>query len=154
MANVDTGNTSIWLSPSTTHSSLQSIGTGTGQHLVDTDNVEGVDTDTEMERFLSGDLDQVPERRLLVHTPRYLPIVPKSKVPTPSSQDSVPSLDPAEFVTGTLTCWRKYGRPPKPRNSIVHTRWKPSGCREGTRRRSHAFGRDRRCESLGLGHHG
>lgn len=61
LADVDTGNGSVRLSPSTTHSSLKSIGTGARQHLVDTDDVERVSADTEMETFLSGDLDQVPE---------------------------------------------------------------------------------------------
>ena len=35
------------------------ISTGAGQHLVDTDDVEGVDTDTQMERVLSGGLGYV-----------------------------------------------------------------------------------------------
>jgi hypothetical protein len=43
-----------------------------------------------------------------------------------------------------LTCWRKYEQLPKPQSSIVRTRWRPSGHRGGTRRRSHAFGQDRR----------
>jgi hypothetical protein len=60
LTNVDTGNSSVWLTPSTTHSSLQSIGTGARQHLVDTDDVVWVSADTEMETFLSGNLDQVP----------------------------------------------------------------------------------------------
>jgi hypothetical protein len=59
LTNVDTGNSSVGLAPSTTHSSLQSIGTSTRQHLVDSDDVVGMGTDTEMETFLSGNLDQV-----------------------------------------------------------------------------------------------
>lgn len=61
LANVDTGNRSVRLSPGTTHTSLQSIGTGTRQHLVDTDDVEWVDTDTQMEGLLSAGLDHVPD---------------------------------------------------------------------------------------------
>ena len=38
---------------------MQSIGTSARQHLVDTDDVVGVDADTEMERFLSTVLDEV-----------------------------------------------------------------------------------------------
>ena len=60
LTNIDTGNSSVGLTPSTTHSSLQSIGTGARQHLVDTDDMVRVGADTEMETFLSGDLDQVP----------------------------------------------------------------------------------------------
>jgi hypothetical protein len=60
LTNVDTGDSSVWLSPSTTHSSLQSIGTSARQHLVDTDDMVWVGTDTEMETFLSSDLDEVP----------------------------------------------------------------------------------------------
>lgn len=59
LTNVDTGNSSVGLTPSTTHSSLQSIGTGAGQHLVDSDDMVRVGADTEMETFLSGNLDQV-----------------------------------------------------------------------------------------------
>ena len=59
LTNVDTGNSSVGLTPSTTHTSLQSIGTSARQHLVDTDDVEGVGTDTEVETFLSGVLDEV-----------------------------------------------------------------------------------------------
>lgn len=65
LTNVDTGYGSVWLSPSTTHSSLQSIGTGTRQHLVDTDDMVWVGTDTEMETFLSSDLDKVPRYSLV-----------------------------------------------------------------------------------------
>ncbi len=60
LTDVDTGNGSVWLSPSTSHTSLQSIGTSARQHLVDTDNVVWVSADTEMEGFLSGSLDHVP----------------------------------------------------------------------------------------------
>jgi hypothetical protein len=66
LTNVDTGNRSVGLTPSTTHSSLQSIGTGARQHLVDSDDVVWVSADTEMETFLSGDLDQVPINMLSV----------------------------------------------------------------------------------------
>jgi hypothetical protein len=59
LTNVDTGNCSIGLSPGTTHTSLQSIGTSAGQHLVDTDDVVRVGTDAKMETFLSTDLDKV-----------------------------------------------------------------------------------------------
>jgi hypothetical protein len=59
LADVDTGNETVGLSEGTTHSGLQSIGTGARQHLVDTDDVVGVDTDTEMETFLSSNLDEV-----------------------------------------------------------------------------------------------
>lgn len=59
LANVDTGNSSVGLAPSTTHTSLQSIGTGTRQHLVDTDDVEGVGANAQVERVLSAGLDHV-----------------------------------------------------------------------------------------------
>jgi len=59
LTNVDTGNSSIGLSPSTTHTSLKSIGSGARQHLVDTDDVVWVSADTEMEGFLSGGLNHV-----------------------------------------------------------------------------------------------
>lgn len=59
LADVDTGDSAVGLAPGTTHTSLQSIGTGTRQHLVDTDDVVRVGTDTEVEGFLSTDLDEV-----------------------------------------------------------------------------------------------
>jgi len=59
LADVDTGDGSVGLAPSTTHTSLQSIGTGAGQHLVDADDVVRVGTDTQVETFLSGVLDHV-----------------------------------------------------------------------------------------------
>jgi hypothetical protein len=42
LANIDTGDGAVGLSPGTTHTGLQPIRTGTGQHLVDADNVEWV----------------------------------------------------------------------------------------------------------------
>lgn len=59
LTNVDTSDKTVGLAESTTHTRLQSIGTSARQHLVDTDDVVGVDTDTEMERFLSSALDHV-----------------------------------------------------------------------------------------------
>jgi hypothetical protein len=59
LANVDTGDSAVGLTPGTTHTGLQSIGTGTRQHLVDTDNVEGVGADSEVETLFTGVLDEV-----------------------------------------------------------------------------------------------
>jgi hypothetical protein len=61
LTDVDTGDGTVWLTPGTTHTSLQSIGTSARQHLVDTDNVVWVGTDTKVETFLTGNLDEVPE---------------------------------------------------------------------------------------------
>ena len=57
LANVHASNGPVGLAPRTTHSSLQSIGTGTRQHLVDADNVVRVGADTEVETFFTGDFD-------------------------------------------------------------------------------------------------
>jgi len=59
LTDVDTGDSAVGLTPGTTHTSLQSIGTSTRQHLVDADDVVGVDADTEMERILSTGLDEI-----------------------------------------------------------------------------------------------
>ena len=59
LSDVDTSDKTVGLAESTTHTGLQSIGTSARQHLVDTDDVVGVDADTEMERFLSTVLDEV-----------------------------------------------------------------------------------------------
>ena len=59
LADVDTGDSAVGLAPGTTHTRLQSIGTGARQHLVDTDDMVGVGGDTEVETVLSGVLDHV-----------------------------------------------------------------------------------------------
>lgn len=59
LADVDTGDSAVGLTPSTTHTGLQSIGTSARQHLVDADDVVRVGADTQVETFLSGVLDQV-----------------------------------------------------------------------------------------------
>lgn len=60
LANVHTSHGAVGLTEGTTHTGLETIGSGARQHLVDTDDVEGVGTDTEVETFLTGDLDEVP----------------------------------------------------------------------------------------------
>ena len=57
LTNVDTSDGTVGLAPCSSHSSLQSIGTGTGQHLVDSDDVVRVSADAEMETFFTGNLD-------------------------------------------------------------------------------------------------
>lgn len=44
LTDVDTGNGAVGLTPSTTHTGLEPIRSGTRQHLVDTDDMEGVST--------------------------------------------------------------------------------------------------------------
>ena len=61
LADIHTGDETVGLTESTTHTSLETIGTSARQHLVDTDDVVGVRTDTKVETFLTGDLDEVPE---------------------------------------------------------------------------------------------
>ena len=61
LANVHTGDNTVGLTEGTTHTGLQTIGTSARQHLVDTDDVEGVRTDTQVETFLTGDLHKVPK---------------------------------------------------------------------------------------------
>lgn len=60
LANVHTSHGAVRLTVGTTHTSLETIGTGARQHLVDTDDVEGVGADTHVETILTGDLDEVP----------------------------------------------------------------------------------------------
>lgn len=59
LTNVDTGDGAVRLAESTTHTGLESIGSGARQHLVDTDDVVRVGAHAEMETFLSCDLDEV-----------------------------------------------------------------------------------------------
>jgi len=59
LADVDTGDSAVGLTPSTTHTGLQPISTSTTQHLVDTDNVEWVHTDAHVERILARCLGDI-----------------------------------------------------------------------------------------------
>jgi len=59
LADVDTGDGAVGFSPSTTHTGLKPISTGTGQHLVDSDDVEGMYSDPHVEGILSRSLGDV-----------------------------------------------------------------------------------------------
>jgi len=59
LTNVDTGGGRVRFTPGTTHTGLKTISTGTGQHLVDAEDVEGVETDTHMEGILAGHLGDI-----------------------------------------------------------------------------------------------
>jgi len=59
LADVDTGDGAVRLAPCTTHTSLEPIGSSTGQHLVDPYDMEGVHTDPQMERILARSLGDV-----------------------------------------------------------------------------------------------
>jgi len=59
LANVHAGDGSVGLSPGTSHTSLESISSSTGQHLVDADDMEGVDADTHVEGVFARGLGHV-----------------------------------------------------------------------------------------------
>ena len=59
LADVHTSDKTVGLAEGTTHTGLEPIGSGARQHLVDADDMVGVDADTQMETFLSGNLDEV-----------------------------------------------------------------------------------------------
>jgi hypothetical protein len=59
LANIDTSDSSVRLAPGTTHPSLQSIGTGTRQHLVDADDMVRMSPNAEVETFLASNLDEI-----------------------------------------------------------------------------------------------
>ena len=59
LANVDASYCAVRLAPGTTHSSLQSIGTCAGQHLIDSDDMVWVSSHSEVESFLSSDFDEI-----------------------------------------------------------------------------------------------
>jgi hypothetical protein len=59
LADVDTGDSAVRLTPGTTHTSLKPIGSGARQHLIDTNNVERVSTDPHVKPILSGNLDKI-----------------------------------------------------------------------------------------------
>jgi hypothetical protein len=56
LSDVNTGDEAIRLTEGTTHTSLETIGSGAGQHLVDTQDVEGVGAHTQMETILTAHL--------------------------------------------------------------------------------------------------
>lgn len=59
LANVDTSGETGGLTPRTTHTLLETIGTSTRQHFVDTQNVVGVHADAEMEGLTARHLGNV-----------------------------------------------------------------------------------------------
>lgn len=59
LANVDTGDHAVGLSPGASHSGLETIRAGARQHLVDTDDVVRVDADAHVERVLARGLGHV-----------------------------------------------------------------------------------------------
>jgi hypothetical protein len=59
LANVDTGDLTDGVTPGTTHTGRQPIGTGAREGLVGTDDVVGVGADPQVERVLAGGLDDV-----------------------------------------------------------------------------------------------
>jgi len=59
LTNAHTGNGALGLTESTTHSSLEPIGSGTGQHFVDADDMEGMQTHTDVEAILATGLHHV-----------------------------------------------------------------------------------------------
>jgi len=59
LADVHASDKTVGLAEGATHTGLEPIGSGARQHLVDTDDMVGVDADTEMETFLSSNLDEV-----------------------------------------------------------------------------------------------
>jgi len=58
-ADVDTGALAEGLSVGVAHTGLQSISAGAGEHLVDTDDVPGVDSDADVEPFLTSSSNHV-----------------------------------------------------------------------------------------------
>jgi len=59
LPDINTGDRSVGLSPSSAHTSLKPVRAGTGQHLVDTGDMVGVSTNSHMETILSASLDEV-----------------------------------------------------------------------------------------------
>jgi len=59
LANVDTGDGTVGFAPSTTHTGLETICTGAGQHLVDSNDVVRVYSDTHVEGIFSRGLCHV-----------------------------------------------------------------------------------------------
>ena len=63
LSDIDTSNKTLGLAKSTSHSGLEPISSGTRQHFVDTQNVERVNPDPDVELILGGVLDHVLQKR-------------------------------------------------------------------------------------------
>lgn len=59
LTNIDTSDCAVRLAPRSSHSSLKSISTGARQHLVDSDDMVWVGSDSEMETFFPSNLDEI-----------------------------------------------------------------------------------------------
>jgi len=59
LTDLDTGDKTLWFTVCTSHTSLESISSGTRQHLVDTHNMEGVASDSHVESILTAELGHV-----------------------------------------------------------------------------------------------
>jgi hypothetical protein len=91
LTNVDTSDPSDGVTPRTTHTGRQSIGTSARERLVGTDDVVRVGTNSEMERILSGGLDDVlvgANTRSLEGLGRDLLVLVRDKVDTVGSEES------------------------------------------------------------------
>lgn len=59
LSNGHTGTQSLWLAKGSTHACLKPISSSAGKHLVDTQDVEGMHPDPQVEGILSSILDHV-----------------------------------------------------------------------------------------------
>jgi len=59
LSNVNSSGNHGWLTESTSHTGLESISTSARKHLVNSDNVVWVSSDSQVEEILTGDLDHV-----------------------------------------------------------------------------------------------
>jgi len=59
LSNINSGSNHGWLTESSSHTCLESISTSTRKHLVDSDNVVWVSSDSQVEEILTSNLDHV-----------------------------------------------------------------------------------------------
>lgn len=59
LADLDSGALFVGLTESSSHTRLKSIGTGTGQHFINSNNMPGVNSASHVEVFFTGLLDHV-----------------------------------------------------------------------------------------------
>ena len=63
LSDLDPGGGAVGLAEGASHSGLEPISSGTRQHFVDTQNVERVNPDPDVELILGGVLDHVLQKR-------------------------------------------------------------------------------------------
>lgn len=134
LANLNTGACAGGPAKGTTHALLEPISSSTRKHLIDAQNVEGVNSDAQVEGILAGKLDLYSKTRKDIQVKVIL---------TYSYLDNSP-----------CTCWQRYEQPPEPRRKHSPSPKRQGGRSKGTCPHQPSSCRHRKCGSLSQAHRG